>query len=195
MKPETKATIVATGMLAVGLYLLWLATAFANSEGSVTPGTVAPQSTLVGCVFNTTPPVATNNQQVANQCDANGRQNVVITPSSSLTVGITPIVSASAEATHVLKAAAGNLYSVYATNLTATAGFLTVLNATAAPGDGAITPLECVPIAANGNASISFAGGPPAAFSTGITVVVTSAATCFTKTTGVITAFIKGAVQ
>jgi hypothetical protein len=32
-------------------------------------------------------------------------------------------------------------------------------------------------------------------YSTGITAVVTSAANCFTKTTGVITAYIKGAVQ
>lgn len=109
--------------------------------------------------------------------------------------GITPVVSASAEASHVLKASAGSLWGVYATNLTATAGFLVVINATSAPGDGAITPLACVPLTANGVASINYMPGPPAAYSTGITAVVTSASTCFTKTTGVITAFLGGQVQ
>lgn len=109
--------------------------------------------------------------------------------------GIAPIVSASAENAHVLKAASGFLYSVYATNLTATGGFLVVLNATTAPADGAIAPLECVPLPANGTAAINFNPGPPAFYSTGITAVVTSAATCFTKTTGVITAFIRGAAK
>ncbi len=109
--------------------------------------------------------------------------------------GLTPVVSGSAEATHVLKASAGALWSVYATNLTATGGFLAVLNATSAPVDGAITPLECVPLPANGAASINYNSGPPATYSTGITAVITSAATCFTKTTGVITGYIKGAVQ
>lgn len=118
-----------------------------------------------------------------------------IVPSSNSTVGITPVVSGSAEASHVLKAGAGNAYSIYATNLTATAGFLVVLNSTSAPGDGAITPIACAPLSPNGVASINYAPGPPGVFSTGITAVITSAASCFTKTTGVITAFISGSVQ
>ncbi len=117
------------------------------------------------------------------------------TPSSSSSIGITPIVSASAEATHVLKATPGNVYSAYATNLTSTAGYLVILNSTTAPADGAITPLACALLAPNGVASINYAPGPPGVFSTGITAVVTSASTCFTKTTGVITAFISGSVQ
>ncbi len=118
-----------------------------------------------------------------------------ITPSSSSSVGITPVVSASGESSHVLKASAGNTYSVYATNLTATQGFLLLLNATSAPADGAVTPLACAPLSPNGVASLNYAPGPPGVFSTGITAVVTSAVTCFTKTTGVITAFISGSVQ
>lgn len=117
------------------------------------------------------------------------------TPSDSSAVGITPTVSGSAGNNLVLKAAAGNLYSVYATNLTATAGFLVVLNATSAPADGAITPLACAPLPANGMASLSYNPGPPAVYSTGITAVITSASTCFTKTTGVITGFIGGAAK
>ena len=114
-----------------------------------------------------------------------------ITPPSAAT----PVVSTSAEATHVLKASAGNLRSVYATNLTATSGFLAVTNATTAQADGAMTPLACVPLPANGTASLVYGDWAPASYSTGITAIITSAATCFTKTTGVITGFISGAVQ
>jgi hypothetical protein len=120
---------------------------------------------------------------------------VTIAPSAAAGVGQTPVVTGSGASSQVLKASAGNLYGVYATNLTGTAGFLVVLNATSAPADGAITPLACVPLTANGVASINYLPGPPAVYSTGITAVVTSAATCFTKTTGTITAFIAGQVS
>ncbi len=120
---------------------------------------------------------------------------VAIAPSAAAGVGISAVVSGSAEASHVLKGSGGNLYGAYATNLTATAGFLAILNSTTAPGDGAITPLACVPLPGNSSAYISRGAGPPQVYSTGITAVVTSAATCFTKTTGVITAFISGDVQ
>lgn len=111
------------------------------------------------------------------------------------TTTIAPIVSASLENAHVLKNAAGTLWSVYASNLTGgTASNLLILNATASPGDGAVTPLVCVPFL-GGVASANYQGIPPAAFSTGITAVVSSAASCFTKTTGVTTAFISGIIQ
>ena len=116
-------------------------------------------------------------------------------PSSSSSIGITPVVSAAGEASHILKATPGNVYSAYATNLTATSGFLLLFNAVSAPADGAVTPIACAPLSANGVASINYAPGPPGVFSTGITAVVSSAATCFTKTTGVITAFISGSVK
>lgn len=111
--------------------------------------------------------------------------------------------SAAAENNHVIKASPGALYTVYATNLTATGGFLVVLNATGAPADGAIVPIDCVPLPANnaagscgpGCTGINYRPGPGKSYSVGITAVVTSAATCFTKTTGVITAFISGDAQ
>jgi hypothetical protein len=118
-----------------------------------------------------------------------------VIPSGASAASITPVVSTGAEASHVLKASGGNLYSVYATNLTTTPGFLIILNATSAPADGAVTPLDCIPLKPLATAVISYAPGPLAAYSTGITAVATSASTCFTKTTGVITAFFKGAVQ
>lgn len=116
-------------------------------------------------------------------------------PSALVTVGITPVVSTSAESSHVLKATPGNAYSAYATNLTATAGFLMLFNATSAPADGAVQPLACVSLPPNNPASINYSPGPPGVFSVGITAVVSSATTCFTKTTGTITAFISGLVK
>ena len=121
--------------------------------------------------------------------------SVTISGSSSASAAITSVVTAAGAASQVLKASAGNLYSVYATNLTGTAGFLAITNTTTAPSSGAITPLACAPLPANGVASINYAPGPAQRYSTGITAVVTSATTCYTYTTGVITAFISGAVQ
>lgn len=118
---------------------------------------------------------------------------IVAMPSAAFAQGSTPVVSGSAGATLVVKASPGTLYSIYATNHTATAGFLVVLNLTAAPADGAITPLDCIPLPANGFAVYNPLR--PSAYSVGITAVVTSAAVCFTKTTGVITGFIKGVAQ
>ncbi len=43
------------------------------SDGPVTPGTVAPVSTLIGAQYNTTLPTLTNTQQAAIQLDSSGR--------------------------------------------------------------------------------------------------------------------------
>lgn len=166
-----------------------------TTGGSVTPGTAASQSDLSACIYNTTPPTVTNGQQVATQCDSSGNARSVIVPASSAAVGITPIVSAAAEATHILKASAGNLYSIYAVNLTATAGFLVVTNTTTAPVDGAIAPLDYCILPASGSCAISYDPGPPDVYATGMTAILTSAATPLTKTTGTITGIIHAQVQ
>lgn len=118
-----------------------------------------------------------------------------------------PIVSAAAEATHVIKAACTvypgcQIGAVYATNFTSTAGFLVLIDAASAPADGAFAAnsvKECVPIAANSVASITYSftaqSSLNGAFATGIVAVLTSAANCFTKTTGTITGFIHATVQ
>lgn len=130
-------------------------------------------------------------------CSSSGgtATNVVIQPTSTASAGITPVVSSSAENNHVLKNAAGNLYSVYAVNQTSTPGLLMVFNATTAPADGAVTPLACTPLSANGVASINNKSGPPQVYGTGITAVVSSGTNCFNKTTGTVTAFFSGDVQ
>lgn len=102
---------------------------------------------------------------------------------------LTPVVTAASAATLVGRAAPGRLFKVFAANQTATAGFLVVLNLTAAPADGAVTPLACVPLPASGTANIDYPVRS-AAFNTGVVVVLTSGANCFTKTTGVISGFI-----
>lgn len=112
-----------------------------------------------------------------------------------LNAAITPVFSASAEASHILKATGGRVWGVYATNLTTTAGFLVLIDSPTVPSNGAITPQACIPLPASGAASISYLPTPPALFTTGIVAAVTSASTCFTLTTGVITAFIAGIVQ
>src|SRR5262249_10244350 len=115
---------------------------------------------------------------------------VKIGPSSNPADVLTPVVSGSAGNNLVIKNAAGNLYAAYASTPRATAVSLVVPIAPSAPVDGSITPPSRAPLPANGSASINWAPGPGARFSTGVTAVVTSATTCFTKTIGVITAFI-----
>lgn len=126
-------------------------------------------------------------------------------PARGQTQGGTFSQSAAAEGTHIFKASTGNLFSIYATNLTTTAGFLVVVSSATVPADGALVGcavaqaspcvLDCVPLPASGNASINFFPGPPVPYLNGIVAVLTSAVTCLTKTTGVITGFIKADVQ
>lgn len=163
--------------------------AAAQDHNFPTPGGATVDGGVQMCLNSSGQAVPVSNGTCANP------MQTTAAASGAAAAGITAVVSGSAENNHVLKAAPGNLYSVYATNLTGTAGFLVVLNATTAPGDGAITPLDCAPLPGNSTASINYRSGPPEVFSTGIVAVVTSASSCFTKTTGVITAFIHGDVQ
>jgi hypothetical protein len=119
-----------------------------------------------------------------------GTVAVAVAPTSASTGAITPVVSAAAEGSHVLKASAGNLYSLVVTS-GASAGYVMIFNATSAPADGAVTPTECIVIAANSTISLNYSG-PPEAFATGITAVFSTSG-CFTKTISA-TAFFSGKV-
>lgn len=103
-----------------------------------------------------------------------------------------PIVSAAAEASHVLKASAGVLIAVYISNPSAS-GFLMVFNSITVPGDGAVTPVHCLPVSASNVAFINFAPGPGELYGTGISVALSSTG-CFTKNTSP-TAFFHGFIQ
>lgn len=113
-------------------------------------------------------------------------------PSAAPGVGIIPVVSAAAEANHVLKATPGNLYYLRATS-GANAGYVLVFNAAAAPADGAAqTPVLCEKLAANSSLAV-FDLSYPYYFSTGI-VVSFSTTGCFTKTADA-TAFFSAQVK
>jgi hypothetical protein len=104
----------------------------------------------------------------------------------------TPVVSAAAEGSHILKAAPGCLIAIYATP-GATAGYLMVFNSKTVPADGAVTPIECIQVQANTTIAASWAPQPPEYFSSGI-VAVFSTTGCFTKTISA-TAFLHALVQ
>lgn len=112
-------------------------------------------------------------------------------PCSNANCGTTGAVTSAVASSLVLKASAGNLYSVNVVT-GASAGFVMFFNATSAPGDGAVTPVYCMPIAAN--SGFNMANTPiPANFTTGITIVFSTTG-CFTKTASA-TAFIAGQFQ
>lgn len=102
--------------------------------------------------------------------------------------------SAVAESSHVFNNGPSLVSQVYATNHTSTAGFLVLLSATTAPATGSsVIPLDCVALPASGTAVITTPQRN--LYSTGLVAMVTSASTCFTITTGTITAFFKGYIQ
>jgi hypothetical protein len=108
---------------------------------------------------------------------------------------LAPVVTTTAAASLVLKPAKGSLYSINATNQTTTAGFLVVIDSLTTPTTGAtITPLACAALPASGSASINY-GQIPESYTTGIIALLTSAATCFTFTSGTITGYMAGLVQ
>ena len=122
-----------------------------------------------------------------------GTQAVAIAPTSSAAGAIKPVVTSAAASSLVLKASAGNLYSVTLTS-GASAGLLMVFDATSAPADGAVTPVECINVAANSTVVVNFSPGPPSSYATGITAVFSTGTNCFNKAASA-TAFISGKVQ
>lgn len=102
---------------------------------------------------------------------------------------VTPIAATGGINAMVILNKPGRLYHIYAVNHTVTAGYLAVVNSTTVPADGPINPLACSRLPASGVAEIAYTQ-EPASFSVGITAVLTSAATCLTKTTGTITGYV-----
>ena len=103
------------------------------------------------------------------------------TPTASAGFAITPGSSSILEASHVLKAAPGNLYSLYVIT-TSVSGYLMTFNSTTVPPDGPVTPVECIPVGRHSIAGIGVDGSPPDHYTNGI-VAVFSTTGPFTKTT------------
>lgn len=108
--------------------------------------------------------------------------------------------SSAAESSHVFCDGTGTapvrkapcvLRSMYVTPST-TAGYLMTFNATSAPVDGAVTPVECIAVPASTTMSFDF-GNNAQAYTTGL-VAVFSTTGCFTKTASA-TAFFKAQAQ
>jgi hypothetical protein len=81
------------------------------------------------------------------------------------------------------RAKPGNLHGAYAINATAIGGYLACIDAAAVPPLGAgITPLDARALGSEVGAlaQIDYAGGPPNAYSTGITCLVTTSLTTYT---------------
>lgn len=115
-------------------------------------------------------------------------QTVPVSGAVTLSGTITPtartaVTSTSLEANHVITGAAGSLYSFEVqadSTLSAAAWWIMVYNATSAPVDGAVTPIKCYQMA-SGTLGASYAFPNPIAFSTGITIGVSTTG-CLTKT-------------
>jgi len=173
-----------SGRLKVGL----------SSATNVTPAalpTTTTQASLMACRYLATPPAWSDGWTGAMGCDNAGNLKVAATPTSSSVNAIVPVRTTAVASNIVLKASAGNLYSI---NIVtgASAGYLMVFDAVAAPADGAVTPVKCLPIAANVGLETNMRSMPEY-FATGITAVFSTTG-CFTKTASA-TAFISGDVK
>lgn len=154
-----------------------------NKVSIGTDGTVA---------INTALPAGTNviGKTGIDQTTAVTTNGVIIAPSAAAAAGIGSTASTAAEATHVLKGSAGNLYGLTVT-IGTVGGYLLIFDLTSAPADGAVTPAYCIPIISNGTngfGSVGFNPGPPMKFGTGISVAFSTTG-CFTKTASATAAF------
>lgn len=93
------------------------------------------------------------------------------------------VITTALEGSHVFKASPGCLISAYVYNAGAAAFFM-VFNSKTLPSNGAVAPIECVPVAAASYQFINFAPQPPEFYSTGITGAISTGANCLTLTVG-----------
>lgn len=131
--------------------------------------------------------VSANRDYINPVTDQYGNVKVAFAPVDSAGSAIVPVVSPSVETGRVIKASPGNLYGLNVV-VGASAGFVMVFNSTTVPAAGAVTPIKCLPVAANAGFSVTF--NPPIRFGTGISVAFSTTGP-FNKTDSA-TAFISG---
>lgn len=119
-----------------------------------------------------------------------GTQAVALAPSTAAGAALASVVSTTAESSRVFKSGAGNAYE-WQVSTGIVAGYVLVFDATAAPADGVVTPIQCVAVAASSTVG-STMHTLPERFATGYTVVFSTTG-CFTKTASA-TAFIRARV-
>lgn len=193
-------SIVGTGgMTHVKLVLSPYTSGTVTGNLSATSQAPSDASALYGLAFQLGTSGAPSSDVITSQGAPNMTPMRVFPVGTALAEGgITPVVGGSAISSLVLKASAGNLYSVYAE--CSAACWLMVFNAVAAPSNGATTAgvasgnmTECIPIAAGGVGGVNYAPGPAAIYSVGMTATISST-TCATLTLAT-TGFIHGMVQ
>lgn len=116
-----------------------------------------------------------------------GAAAVVAAPVTAAAAAITPVVTSAVASSLVLKASAGNFYGANVT-AGASAGYVMLFNAAAAPADGAVTPIKTWALAANATLDVRY--NVPIRCGTGITLVFSTTGP-FTQTLSA-TAFISG---
>lgn len=168
---------------------------------------------FAGQVFAQTPPYPTPDGGVVGgevaECLNSTGKAIPIGSGCTSPLPVTIIGSTGAEISHasttalgtslVAKATAGNLYGYNCTAITGgAAGYCIAYNGTAAPATGALTGANVLDVCYFGSspAGCSLSRIPlGATYSAGIVILVTSAATPFTYTTGTDTAFISADYQ
>lgn len=100
-------------------------------------------------------------------------------PSSAAANAIAPVAAGFVGAAYVLCVSACNMYGLNVV-AGASAGYVMLFNATSTPADGAVTPVYCMPIAANQGMEASWRNIPKR-MTVGATLVFSTTG-CFTKT-------------
>lgn len=121
-------------------------------------------------------------------------ETVAIGPSNRIDLGITPVSSTAIESSRVLCSAPCNLNTLTVT-IGATSGWVMLLDAIAAPVDGAVAPIWWFPITSNGTSgglAASWAPGQLLRPANNGLVAVFSTTGPFTKTASATAAFSAG---
>ena len=153
------------------------------------------QSAVINCPrapIWAVPPVLTGSVDYVTQTPYGGLRVQLQDGVGNDLAPITPVATTSLASSLVLKAAPGQLYSATVTTST-TPGYVMVLNATAPPADGAVTPWFCFYMQPLSSQSFGSFGAPADLYTIGITVVFSTTG-CLTKTASA-TAFISGSVR
>lgn len=166
-----KVTLFDTGATAIGV----------SNAGSDTINGAASNGlnvTAFGTVFDGTN--FTRARSVVGAASTGlGTQAVAVAPHTVAAGAVVPARTTAAASSLVVKASAGNLYG-WQVVAGASAGFVLVLDATSLPANGAVTPVQCVPVAAN-EYRIYDPGSIPDRYNTGI-VIAFSTTGCFNLT-------------
>ena len=104
-------------------------------------------------------------------------------------LAVRPVVTAAAASSKVISAFPARLRMVDVTT-GASAGYVLVYDATAAPSDGTVTPVLCYKVAATSTYAWTYY--TPLKFNTGVVVAFSTGASCFAQTLSA-TAFIAAA--